>query len=148
MSLEQTMQTPNAWLPEKSTATAVVPKWRKQQGTLMPVFLPLSSFPRECELLFTIPFASSKNRRKKIFSLPLPCEKPTQTTGKTGYLYAELSTVTAERLSHRQQPKKTERKIDFFLQPFQTHDLETYYSNNKPKIFHRKGQSPCISSLL
>lgn len=76
-----------------------------------------------------------KKKKKKIFSLPLPCEKPTQTTGKTGYLYAEPSTVTAERLSHRQQPKKTGRKIDFSLQPFQTHDSETYYSNNRQKIF-------------
>lgn len=87
--------------------------------------------------------------KKRFFSVPLPCEKPTQTTGKTGYLYAEPSTATAERLSHRQQPKKTGRKIDFSLQPFQTHDLETYYSNSRQKGFfsQRRGWSPFVSSL-
>lgn len=70
MSLEQMMQTPCARLPEKSTATAVDPKWRKQQGTLMPVFLPLSSLflaNVSCFLQYHL-LLQKTEERKKIFS--------------------------------------------------------------------------------
>lgn len=108
----------------------------------MPVFLSLSPL----FLANAITFASSKQKKeKKIFSLSLPCEKPTQTTGKTGYLYAEPSIATAERLSQRQQPKKKQRKIDFSLQPFQTHDLGLIIVITSKRFFRGEDQSPFVS---
>lgn len=113
----------------------------------MPLHLPLSPLflaNLGCFLQLHL-LLLKKKKKKKVFSLPLPCEKPTQTTGKTGYLYAG----TVERLSHRQQPKKTGRKIDFSLQLFQTHDLETYYSNNRQEIFsEERPVSICFSLAL
>lgn len=55
----------------------------------MSMFLPLSPLffaNLSCFLQSHLPLLLLIQKKKRLFSLLLSCEKPTQTTGKTGYL--------------------------------------------------------------
>lgn len=109
----------------------------------MPVFLSLSPL----FLANAITFASSKHRRKKKrFSL---CRCHVKNPHKQQEKLATSTQNPAQRLQsdcHRGSSlKKKQRKIDFSLQPFQTHDLGLIIVITSKRFFRGEDQSPFVS---